>query len=188
MGRLFSRAIETAGLADCQARVRSGAGLPEAEIARLRAADLLLVAGLADEARAQFRGDDVRIVSRAHDRDKLALFDVTTDPHGPTGADVLREIALLRLATPADVSVAVSFDALGLELAQTALLFGADVLLGDLAGKRTLPLLDGPVARKKELAGLVERSGRRPHFEGDAEPSVNPEPSAHVESSIEAQP
>ncbi|HEY2735435.1 MAG TPA: hypothetical protein VGI70_15665 [Polyangiales bacterium] len=171
MGRVFSRAIEAAGLADCQARVRAGAGLSEAEIERLRSADLLLVAGLADEARAQFRGDEVRIVSRERERDKLAIFAASAEQHGPTGADMLREIALLRLATPSDVSVAVSFEALGLELAQTALLFGADVLLGDLAGKRTLPLLDGPVARRKELAGLIERSGRRARFEDSAQPS-----------------
>jgi hypothetical protein len=162
----------------------AGAGLPAAEIERLRSADLLLVAGLADQARERFRGDDVRIVTRPEaGAAKLAIFDATTEQQGPTGADVLREIALLRLATPADVSVAVSFEALGLELAQTALLFGADVLIGDLAGKRTLPLLDGPSARKRELAGLIERSGRRARFSDEP---VAREPSADAQ--LEQQP
>jgi hypothetical protein len=170
MGRVFSKAIEAAGLAECQAAALLGAGLPAAQIERLRGADLLLVAGLADLVRSQFRGDDVRIVPKARLREPTSVsFDAATSQDGPTGADVLREIALLRLATPADQSVAVSFDALGLELAQTALLFGADTLFGELAGKRTLPLLDGPAARRREIAGLVERSGRRARFADEHE-------------------
>jgi hypothetical protein len=42
------------------------------------------------------------------------------------------------------------------------------VLFGDLGGKRTLPLIDGPDARRVELTGLIERSGRRVVFEGAA--------------------
>lgn len=168
MGRVFARAIEAAGLAECQAQALAGDGLGQFEIERLRRADLLLVAALADQVRAQFRGDEVRIVARSGLRQPdLAVFDAPSRDEGPTGADVLREIALLRLATPARYSVAVSIDALGLELAQTALLFGADVLFGDLAGKRTLPLLEGPAARRRELQGLIERSGRRPRFTDD---------------------
>jgi hypothetical protein len=49
MGRVLSRAIEAAGLGECRARVLSGVTLGEDELAQLRAADLLLVAGLADE-------------------------------------------------------------------------------------------------------------------------------------------
>jgi hypothetical protein len=170
MGRVLSRAIEAAGLSECQTRALSGAGLRPAEIDQLRGADLLLVAGLADLVRAQFRGDDVRVVAKPRLREpKLAVFEAGAEQTRPTGAELLREIALLRLATPADTSVAVSFDALGLELAQTALLFGADVLFGELAGKRTLPLLDGPAARRREIAGLVERSGRRARFADDNE-------------------
>jgi len=169
MGRVFARAIEAAGLSECQTRALAESGLGQPEIERLRRADLLLVAALADQVRAQFRGDEVRIVARSglHEPN-LAVFDAPTQEDGPTGADVLREIALLRLSTPAKHGVAVSIDALGLELAQTALLFGADVLFGDLAGKRSLPLLEGPAARRRELQGLIERSGRRPHFADDA--------------------
>jgi hypothetical protein len=39
------------------------------------------------------------------------------------------------------------------------------VLYGDLGGKRTLPLIDGPDARRTELTGLIERSGRKVVFE-----------------------
>jgi hypothetical protein len=176
MGGVFARAIEAAGLSECRTRALAGSGLDQPEIERLRRADLLLVAALADQVRAQFRGDEVRIVARSRlNEPHLAVFDLSAADDGPTGADVLREIALLRLATPAKDSVAVSIDALGLELAQTALLFGADVLFGDLAGKRTLPLLEGPAARRRELQGLVERSGRRARF-ADESAAVAPEP------------
>lgn len=173
MGRVLSKAIEAAGLSEYRARALAGTALTQADTDRLRSADLLLVAGLADEVRAQFRGDDVRIVPKARMREpKLVVFEASPEASGPTGAEVLREIALLRLRTPGDTALAVSYDALGLELAQTALLFGADVLFGELAGKRTLPLLEGPNARRREIAGLVERSGRRPRFADDNEPAL----------------
>ena len=62
---------------------------------------------------------------------------------------------------PCSQGVALSFDQLGLELAQTALAFGADALWGELDGKRTLPLLGSQGARRQEIEGLVARSGRR---------------------------
>ena len=165
MGRVLSNAIARAGLSELKARVLSGAVLTAEDVERLRAADLLLVAGLADLMRAQFRGDDVRIVPKSRVRDAgVVLFDGTVDDAGLTGAELLREIALLRLSTSGHLAVGVSYDALGLELAQTALLFGVDLLYGELVGKRTLPLLEGPAARREEIAGLVERSGRRPRF------------------------
>jgi hypothetical protein len=165
MGRVLSRAIEAAGLAECRARVLSGAALGKDELAQLRAADLLLVAGLADEKRQHFHGDEVGIVARSRvHAPNVVVFDEAPSELGATGAELLRELALLRLTTAAEVSIAVSFDALGLELAQTALLFGADMLFGDLGGKRTLPLLEGPAARRVEIEGLVARSGRRARF------------------------
>ena len=173
MGRVLSKAIEAAGLSEVRARALAGTALTQTDIEQLRGTDLLLVAGLADEVRARFRGDDVRIVPKARVREpKLAVFEAVPEAAGATGADVLREVALLRLRTPGDTALAVSYDALGLELAQTALLFGADVLFGELLGKRTLPLLDGPSARRREIAGLVERSGRRPRFADEADQSL----------------
>jgi len=162
MGRVLSRALEAAGLAELQARVASGAALTPEEVSKLRDVDLLLVAGLADSMRAHARGDDVRILnSLAPNQADALVFERGPSAAGATGAELLREIALLRLSTPPELGVAVSLEALGLELAQTALLFGADSLIGDLGSARTLPLLDGAVARRRELEGLVARSGRR---------------------------
>lgn len=164
MGRMLSRAIEAAGMGDLAERALSGAGLAEADMARVRGADLLIVAGLADAVRARHRGDEVQL----HDRTSMASADglVCLDldvgrPDGPTGQEALLEVAYARLSTPADRGIAVDFEQIGLELAQTALAFGADGLCGELSGKRTLPLLDGPAARQREIEGLIERGGKR---------------------------
>jgi hypothetical protein len=160
------RAIQAAGLSDLAERALGGAGLPALDLERLRKTDLLLVAGLADLVREKFRGDEVRIVTSSGAREpSLVLVEPSAGEREKlTGAELLVEVALVRLRTPGDRSVGVSFDTLGLELAQTALLFGADVLFGDLGGKRTLPLLDGPEKRKQELSGLIIRAGRSPRF------------------------
>jgi hypothetical protein len=171
MGRVFSRALAAAGLSDLLACVLSGQPLGQAELLRLAAADLLLVAGLADVMRAHYHGDDVPVLRASTLREpaqRVCVFAGAISEHGATGAELLRELALLRLRTPASTRIAVSMEALGIELAQTALLFGADALIGDLTSARTLPLLDGAGARRRELEGLVARSGRRLRF-GDAE-------------------
>src|SRR5205814_1365550 len=119
-------------------------GLSEADLARLRAADVLVVAGLADLVRAKHRGDEVRLLGgeaarRANDLTRLDLD--AGGAAGATGQELLLRIALARLALPANKGLAVGFEQIGLQLAQTALAFGADALFGDLGSKRTLPLL-----------------------------------------------
>jgi hypothetical protein len=172
MGSMLTRAIDEAGFSEAKSRVLAGEALSPAELERLREADLLVVAGLADLVRKQFRGDAVRLIASSRPREAaVCVFAAEADSGegtGTTGADVLRSIALTRLQIPHEQALAVSLDELGVELAQTALVFGADVLFGDLAGKRTLPLIDGPDARRTELTGLIERSGRSVVFEASA--------------------
>lgn len=163
MGRLLSHAIDQAGLGDIATRALAGQGLGGDDLARLRNADVLLVAGLADMVREHYRGDEVRLLGSEAARREGDLVRVDLDPggaRGATGQELLLSIALARLATPASQGIAVGFDQVGLELAQTALAFGADALFGDLGGKRTLPLLEGPAARRHEITGLIERAGR----------------------------
>lgn len=163
MGAMLTRAIDEAGFARTREHLLAGESLAADELERLRRADLLVVAGLADLVRRKFRGDEVRVISGSVPREpELHVF--ASPKAAVTGAEVLRELALTRLRIPAGCALAVSFDELGVELAQTALVFGADVLFGDLLGKRTLPLLDGPEARRVELRGLIERSGRSAVF------------------------
>ncbi len=164
MGRLATAAIERAGLAALQQRALQGQGLCAEDLARLRETDTLVLAALADGVREQHRGDEVRLLGseaarRAHDLVALELDAGGAD--GPTGEELLREVALARLRVACDQGIGLSFDRLGLELAQTALAFGADALFGDFARARVLPLLDGPAARRVEITGLIERAGRR---------------------------
>jgi hypothetical protein len=163
MGRLLSHAIEEAGLGDIAARALEGRGLCAEDLTRLRNADVLLVAGLADMVRERHRGDEVRLLGNEAARRENDLVRVDLEPggaNGATGQEVLMRIALARLAAPASHGIAIGFEQIGLELAQTALAFGADALFGDLGTKRTLPLLEGAAARRHEITGLIERAGR----------------------------
>jgi hypothetical protein len=172
MGRLWQRAVVRAGISELGERALAGGGLSPEEVERLRSEDVLIVAGLADAVRERFFGAEVRVLSNEVARREPALSRpsiMLPSPEGATGQEVLLEIALARLATPAQQGLCVSFDALGLQLAQVALSFGADALCGDLGGKRVLPLLEGAAARRVELQGLIERVGRSVRF-------VDPEP------------
>ncbi|MGD8861676.1 MAG: hypothetical protein PVI30_16825 [Myxococcales bacterium] len=163
MGRMMTRALEEAGLTDVVERALEGRGLDDADLARLREADALLVAGLADMVRERHRGDAVRVMTTeaaraSGDLRRLELDAARAD--GPTGQEMLLQVALERLATPCDRGIGLGFEDVGLELAQTALAFGADCLYGDLGSRRTLPLLDGAAARRAEIEGLLQRAGR----------------------------
>jgi 2-iminoacetate synthase ThiH len=170
MGRLLDAAIDRAGISDIAERALRGETLTEADMARLRAADVLVVAGLADAVRARHRGEAVRMFGAESARragDVLRVELAGGGAEGKTGQELLVQLALARLGAPADKSVAVSYEQIGLKLAQTALAFGADALIGDLSSKRTLPLLDGPAARRQEITGLIERAGRTVVFMDD---------------------
>jgi hypothetical protein len=171
MGRLWMRAIERAGLSALAERALQGRGLDPADLAVVRESDVLLVAGLADAVRERHRGDEVRLVAPDQARQQPDLVRLQLDAgraDGPTGQELLFEIALARLAQPAERAIGVALDQLGLELAQTALAFGADTLIADLGSKRTLPLLDGAAARREEITGLLLRAGRRVRFSDEA--------------------
>jgi hypothetical protein len=165
---MLTTAIERAGLRDLADRALTGRGLGAEDLKRLQRADALVVAGIADTVRAVHRGHEVRVLTpdAANVESAMVLLELDAGrSDGPTGQELLLQIAYARLATLAAMSIAVSFEQLGLELAQTALVFGADALVGDLGSRRTLPLLDGAVARRHELKGLIERAGRLPRFD-----------------------
>lgn len=178
IGAMLRRALEGAGLVDVAERTLAGRGLVEGDLVRLRQADTLILAGLADAARVRHRGDDVRMSSEESARRAgMVVLDVRVDGgEGPTGEEILREVALARLATPGARGIAVRVDAIGLELAQTALAFGADALCVDVRATRALPLLDA-ADRRKEMTGLVERAGRRVLWEDAvAQPTLEARP------------
>jgi len=172
---LVRRALEAEQISELAERVLAGARLSEAELARLREADVLAVAALADLVRAAGHGDEVLLVDLGLSGEGAPPGVVHAQPvlgasEGATGLDVLREVALVRLATPAGQAVAVSSDAVGEGLAQAALTFGASVIVGTFTRRGSLPLAGGSAAevsantKKSELAGRVARGGRRPRW------------------------
>jgi hypothetical protein len=175
MSKLVDRAIDAAGLGAVLAARRAKAPL-DGHLARLRAADLLALGALADQVRAEEVGADVRIHAGG-DGGSPSSGETIILPRGDgeiTGLELLREVAVARIAGPHGVHVRIDWDRCGLELAQVALGFGADELVGLLATKRGLPIADGEllgvgkksrrelaqVVKRKELAACVERAGR----------------------------
>lgn len=186
MGTLVTRAIEEAGFADVADRALQGSLTPD-DLKRLSTADTLVLSAIADQVREKFHGDEVTLVAtRSHlpvDVDAVVVstpqrVDATllrangTVSDVPTGEEGLRAIALARLSTPVSRAVAVSWDHIGLHLAQTALIFGANVLFGGIGNRGSrdtgqhgvLPLADNPGVRKQEITGLVERALRQPQW------------------------
>jgi 2-iminoacetate synthase ThiH len=181
MGGILDRAFAQAGLGDLVERALHGKGLGDADLSRMRGADVLLLAGLADAVRQRFHGDEVRVLSSEAACRDPELLRVALDgggsgggqdgvEDGKTGQELLAQVALARLATPGKKSVGIGVEQIGLQLAQVALAFGANVLLCELQSQRTLPLLDGPVARRAEIGGLIARTGRTARFEETQQP------------------
>jgi 2-iminoacetate synthase ThiH len=176
---LVDRAIDAAGLSAVLAARRSRGTLDERNLERLRAADLLALGALADRIRAEEVGEEVRIhTSDPGDEGDPRLVVLPPPGREVTGLELLREVALARIAGPRSARVRVDWARCGLELAQVALGFGADELAGRIANKRGLPLADGELlgvgkksrlveaqlVKRSELAGFVRRAGRTPRF------------------------
>lgn len=168
MGTLVTRAIEQAGFTDLCERALQGK-LSSDDLKRLSGADTLVLSAIADQVRAKFHGDEVTLVATRSSLPPDVDAQVVSSSHrvdaqAPTGEEALRAIALARLSTKPERSVAVSWDHIGLHLAQTALLFGANVLFGGIGQQGVLPLADNPGIRKHEITGLVERALRQPQW------------------------
>jgi hypothetical protein len=179
MSALVDRAIDAAGLASIQAARRREGGLGDAEIACLRGADLLALGALADRVRTEEVGDEVPIhTSEPADEGDTRLIIVPPPGRDLMGLELLREVAIARLAGPRGARVRVDWSRCGLELAQVALGFGANELVGQIANKRGLPMAEGELlgvgkkskmedaqlVKRGELAGFVLRAGRTPRF------------------------
>jgi len=149
---LAGDAIDRAGLGDVRdARRRGDKTALEASIPRLESADLLALGALADAARTEDVGDDVRIHLHGSPSDLAVLRG--------RGLELLRRVAIARITRGA--RVAVDFNECGFELAQIALGFGASELVGLALSKRGLPLAN-ETSREKEIEGLVQRCKRKP--------------------------
>lgn len=177
---LIDVALEQAGLDVVLAARRAGTEIGVSREALL-GADLLLLGALADRVRHEESGDVVHVTVRApNDEDAergVLLVHPTEDTAAARGLALLRAVATTRLTSPRGARVAVDWSEVGLELAQVALSFGANELMGPIMSKRGLPIAhdaakkmkgEGMVLvaslKKKEIGDLVRRMGREPVF------------------------
>ena len=159
-------------------------------VTSLEKADLLAVGALADVIRAEEAGDVVRVYANVRPEASERAVDVRRGGAGDgAGMQFLRGVAIARITGPRGAEVRVDWSEVGIELAQVALGFGANQLVGPIATKRGLVIADdatkkvkgeGMVSvqaiKQREIAGLVRRSGRGVEIIGPhgAEPEPTP--------------
>ena len=177
MSVLVDRAIRESHLEDVVGTRRVGA-LTAQQTERLRTCDLLVLGALADRVRAEEVGDVVQIYTDGVPDAEPDVLLLPRPGAEVTGLALLREVAMARTSGPRALRVRVDWTRCGLELAQIALGFGANELVGRIASKRGLPLAEGEklgvgkksrledadVVKRKELEGFVRRAGRTPSF------------------------
>ena len=171
------QAIERAGLLEVlRARERGDLDAVRESVASWRGADLLALGALADRIRREEVGDVVRFVLPSSGRADDAGVHVAKGENA--GLDFLRAVAIARITAEKGSNVRIDWDDAGFELAQVALGFGANELVGRIANKRGLPLAEGEVlgvgkrsrmelaelVKRRELEGFVRRAGRTPAF------------------------
>jgi hypothetical protein len=178
---LVEQAIAAAGLEDVLLERRAG-DLRTIDANRLAASDLLVLGALADRVRAEEVGSVVRVLTSP----PLGGAGVVTFPAAEEKVpclDLLRAVAMARLTGPRSVTVRVDFGQSGLEIAQIALNFGANELMGPIVSKSGAAFAAGALAgvgkksrlelasalKRREIEGFIHLAGRVPVFV-DAEP------------------
>jgi hypothetical protein len=165
--RLVDDRLEREGLVSLlEARERGEVPVDPALLDRLQQADILALGAAADRARRRECSDEVHVyVPFAPAAEGLLLLGQSEEGRG---AVLLRKIALLRLTGALGTRIVVDFGALGLQIAQVALSFGATDLTGPMASRRGLPMVDADerkkMVKRREMAGYVERAGFRAVF------------------------
>jgi 2-iminoacetate synthase ThiH len=192
--KLVARALEQAGLLSIlSARERGQLAHSPELLETLERADVLALGAAADIARRRECGEETNVYVPFPPAAGAALL-VIDARETARGTALLRKIATLRLTGEMGARIVVDFGAVGLEIGQVALCFGATDLAGPIASRRGLPMLDSEDQKKqvkrREIAGYIERAGFRPIFvsTSDSPPGKGPElvtprgPGAHVES------
>jgi 2-iminoacetate synthase ThiH len=189
MSALSEQAIVKEGLWPVlEARRCGDLAAVRAMMSALENADLLAVGALADVVRAEEAGAIVRVYANVRPEPSERAVAVHRGGAGDgAGMQFLRAVAIARITGPRAADVRVSWSEVGIELAQVALGFGANELVGPIANKRGLVIADdatkkvkgeGMVSlqtmKQREIAGLVRRSGREVEIIGphgrEAEP------------------
>jgi 2-iminoacetate synthase ThiH len=187
--KLVSDLVERAGLAPLLASRERGVVPSGDDATRLvEEVDILALGAAADVARRRECGEETRIHVPAA---PLPATDLAVIGAPVGGTALLRLVARERLLGPIGRRIVVDFGAIGLEIAQVALSFGATDLAGPIASRRGLPMVDADdqkkLVKRREIAAFVERAGFRPVFvttDARAEGRGAPEDSAraHVDT------
>jgi hypothetical protein len=181
--KLVAQLVEREGLAPLLEMRERGEVPAEADVLALAArAEILALGAAADVARRLECGDETRIYIPGAPPASDTIVVVGSGV-AERGTAFLRHIAALRLAGSIGRRIVIDFGALGLEIGQVALSFGATDLAGPIASRKGLPLLDKDdqkkLVKRREIAGYVERAGFRPVF---VEARAVPQPRAHADS------
>jgi hypothetical protein len=180
--KLVLELVENEGLAPLLA-IRERGEVPADVLDLAARAEILALGAAADLARRRECGDETRIhIPVAPPAGETVV--VIGAGIAERGTAFLRRVAALRLAGPIGGRIVVDFGALGLEIAQVALCFGATDLAGPIASKKGLPLFDKDdpkkMVKRREIAGYVERAGFRPVFVETRAAPLSPR--AHADS------
>jgi 2-iminoacetate synthase ThiH len=166
--KLVARALETSGLDTIlRSREQGHPQAGEAVLELLSRADILALGAAADQSRRRECSADTFIYIPSAPTSIPA--PITIDAREPLrGTALLRKIATLRLTGEIGARIVVDWAAVGLEIAQIALSFGATDLAGPIASRRGLPMVDSDdqkkLVKRREIAGYVERAGFKPVF------------------------
>jgi len=175
VSRFVEDAVARAGLMPLLDARRAGdLDAVRASMSSWRSADLLVLGAIADLVRVAENGDEVRI----HEDGGADV--VWVEPRG-TDLEMLREVAVSRIAAAKGARVGVDWTNRGLEIAQVALGFGASDLRGPLTKKSGLPIYDDETKKVKdegmtsvrelmqrEIRLLVKYAGRAAVFVGES--------------------
>lgn len=192
MTRFVEEAIAKAGLAPVLAARRSGdLETVRTTVTSWGAADLLALGAVADTVRADDVGDAVRIHPAGHHEARHPREPAAPESEvqwvatsaGGSELDLLRAVAVARIAGRKGARIGVDWSVCGMELAQVALGFGASDMRGPIQRKSGLVVLDGEklklkgqgmveltTIKKQEIGALVTHAGRRPIFVDDEAP------------------
>jgi hypothetical protein len=191
--RFVEEAIEKAGLLPVLAAHRAGdLEVVRASMPSWSSADLLVIGAVADMVRAEDVGETVQVHSvGVHEARHEGNSGTGSSPavtwvepvKGGTELDVLRAVAVARIAAGTGARIGVDWSQCGLELAQVTLGFGASDLRGPITRKSGLPIYEDEKLKvkgqgmmelrsikKREIAALVTHAGRLPVFVDDDAP------------------
>jgi hypothetical protein len=160
---LVRRACEQAGLLPALQARKERTPLPSGKWTPiLEQADLLAVGALSDYVTRSECGETVRIHVPSPPRPSTSVI-VLDDRESLGGTELLRKIAILRLLGPPALCIVFDWAALGWELAQIALAFGASELSGPVLCVERSATGRKAVDRARVIA-LVHRAKKTPVF------------------------